>query len=199
MTFGFRWADTFKRPSCNGRKHTVIVRNMQNNSGRLPIWWLGGAPHGVPRAAQPDILSITGKVTSEETAVFYTGSHVYRISRGAKATRSYRGPRLPGRGGYECRRIPRACRAAHRRARAFRSRLEHPTGAYARASLARIADCANLHQPHGRLYHHASARHRQLPAAGRIHAARRPVLSGGRSAYRHLLHQPRARRGPQAD
>ena len=59
---------------------------MQNNSGRLPIWWLGGAPHGVPRAAQLDILSITGKVTSEETAVFYTGSHVYRISRGAKAT-----------------------------------------------------------------------------------------------------------------
>lgn len=59
---------------------------MQNNSGRLPIWRLGGAPHGVPRAAQPDILSITGKVTSEETAVFYTGSHVYRISRGAKAT-----------------------------------------------------------------------------------------------------------------
>lgn len=57
---------------------------MQNNSGRLPIWWLGGAPHGVPRAAQPDILSITGKVTSEETAVFYTGSHVYRISRGPK-------------------------------------------------------------------------------------------------------------------
>ena len=54
MTFGFRWADTFKRPSCNGRKYTVIVRNMQNNSGRLPIWWLGGIPHGVPRAAQPD-------------------------------------------------------------------------------------------------------------------------------------------------
>ena len=85
MTFGFRWADTFN-DICNGRKHTVIVRNMQNNSGRLPIWRLGGAPHGVPRAAQPDILSITGKVTSEETAVFYTGSHVYRISRGAKAT-----------------------------------------------------------------------------------------------------------------
>lgn len=38
--------------------------------------------------------------------MFYTGSHVYRISRGPKTARPYRGSRLPGCGGYFRRRIP---------------------------------------------------------------------------------------------
>ena len=68
---------------------------------------------------------------------------------------------------------------------------------HARAGLPGIADRPDQHQPHGRIHHHASARHRQLPAAGRVHPARGAVLPGGRTAHRHLLHQPRTRRGAQ--
>lgn len=67
--------------------------------------------------------------------------------------------------------------------------LVSPESLIARTSINRMAGFTTM----------AAARYRQLPAAGWFRAAGGAVLSGGRAAHRHLLYQPRAGRGTQAD
>lgn len=60
-------------------------------------------------------------------------------------------------------------------------------------------DRAYVDQSHGWFHHDAATRYRQFPSAGWFRTSGRSVLPGGRTAYRHLLHQSRTRCGAQVD
>ena len=129
----------------------------------------------------------------------YTGSHVEGIRRSAEAIGPYRGVGISGCGRYVGRRVPCFGTPAHPRAGGFRFGYADSVGAYARVGFPGIVDRAYVDQSHGWFHHDAATRYRQFPSAGWFRTSGRSVLPGGRTAYRHLLHQSRTRCGAQVD
>lgn len=130
--------------------------------------------------------------------MFYTGSHVYRISRGPKTARPYRGSRLPGCGGYFRRRIPGSL------ARPLIGALEHsdlgsnillvptrelvsPESLIARTSINRMAGFTTMPPRDIASF---------LPQDGFM-PPEGPFYLGRQSAHRHVQCQSRAGCGPQ--